>query len=185
MNEHADEHADDHADLSRMLERLRGFLAKLAALPDDIGPFSMAFREADGRAHRIVVPRPGALGCAQDLAVVAFFGTRRPEADSAALYGVDSELIDELAGFPEMVAYSSLSRDAHRGGNLVLATCRQALERWSRSAKHERVAKQLAPAHYTSVRIHQGTLPGGVVSGHAVQVSATRRLEFPSLAASA
>jgi hypothetical protein len=179
------EHPDDRDDLGRMLARLRGLIAKLGVLPDDIGPFSVAFREGDGRGHRIVVPRPAMLACRDDLAVVAFFGVRRPEADSGALHGIDSELIDELAGYPEMVAYSSLSRDAHRGGNLVLATCPRALERWSRSAKHERVARQLAPLHYTSVRIHQGTLPGGVVSSHPVRLSATRQLEFGALAVSA
>jgi hypothetical protein len=170
--------AEDVTDLARMMQRLRALVARLAALPDDLGPVSIGFREIDGRAHRIVVPRPRMLTAAVDLAVVAFFGTRRSDVNGTHLHSIDNELIDLLADHSEMVAYCSLSRDELRSGNMVLATSATALETWSRSARHQHAAHQLAPAHYSSIRIHRGTLPGGVLSQHAVELTATRQLAF-------
>lgn len=169
---------DDPTILSRMLDRLRDIVRHTENLPGDLGPVSLSFRDAARRGHRLVLLRPERLRRKADLALVGFFGHRREDVSDAPLYGIDSELIDELRDHPGIVSYSSLDLSEKSSANLVLATGRDVLDAWQRSAKHHKVSHDLAPRHYATVRIHIGSVPGGILSGRGAEIASTRQLDF-------
>jgi hypothetical protein len=172
------QHRHDLSIIERMLRKVRDLVPHVSGLPFHPGPVSLSFRDGDGRGHRLVVLRPQALGGSTELALVGFFGERRGDVSDAPLHRVDSELIDELAGHPGIVSYSSLDLGASSGANLVLATDRVTLERWQRSERHAFVARELAPRHYAAIRIHTGSVPGGLGAGRPAEIASTRELSF-------
>ena len=169
---------DDVIAMTRMLNRVRDLLPRLGLLPGELRPLSLSFRDGDGRGHRLVILEPESLPRPDDLALVAFFGQRRTDVSDAPLYQIDSDLVDDLREHPGLVSYSSLDLGAATSANLVLARDRGVLERWQRSPRHERVARDLAPRHYTAIRIHTGSVPGGLGSGREARIAGTRRLSF-------
>ena len=175
MTQHLPEERDA---LDRMLERLRDLVRHVDRLPHDMGPISLSFRDAQKRGHRVVLLSITELRRDSDLALVGFFGRRRDDVSDKPLYGLDSELIDELRDHPGIVSYSSLDLTERSSANLVLAKSRQALLDWQGSAKHEHISRKLAPRHYADVRIHTGVVPGGVLSGSEAHIAATRQLTF-------
>jgi hypothetical protein len=74
----------------------------------------------------------------------------------------DEELIQEFPGHPGILSYSSLELGDGDWGNLILLDGDEAREHWRVSERHAHAARELAPRHYTDVRLHQGILPGGV-----------------------
>lgn len=150
-----------------ILEAMRRTLRQtLAGLGPEVPPGTIVhLAEDDGRLHRVVVVNRGALAAAAPLAVVGFFGQGRPDADFAALADVDAELVDELRSHPDMLSYSSW--ELPRGGwaNLVLLADPQGARRWRESARHARAVAELTPRCYATIRIHSGTMPGGLAAG--------------------
>jgi hypothetical protein len=169
---------NDFLTIERMLKKVRELVPHTTGLPFHLGPVSLAFRDADGRGHRLVVLRPNALAGDAELALVGFFGERRTDISDAPLHQVDSELIEELRDHPGIVSYSSLDLGDGKGANLVLASDRQTLEVWQRSNRHAYVAKDLAPRHYAAIRIHVGSVPGGLGAGLPARIATTRELSF-------
>ena len=94
-----------------------------------------------------------------------------------ALQGV-RELSEELPGHPGIVSYSSLELPDGNWGNLIVLDPPEAGEHWRTSAKHAWAASELAPRHYTVVRLHNGRFPGGLRSGHDPVVTRTRYYDF-------
>jgi hypothetical protein len=125
-----------------------------------------------------VVIKPSALTTDAELALVGFFGERKKDVSDAPLYSVDSELIEELREHHGIVSYSSLELGEGRGANLVLAADRGTLDRWQHSNRHAHVARDLAPRHYAAIRIHVGSVPGGLRAGHPARIASTRELSF-------
>jgi hypothetical protein len=164
--------------IERMLQRLREVVRHVHRMPPSVGTISMSFRDAQKQGHRVVLLSLDQLRGIGDLTLVAFFGLRRDDISDEPLYGADSELIDELRDHSGIVSYSSLDLGEKRSGNVVLATSRQALDDWQKSAKHERVSRHLAPRHYASVRIHTGSLLGGLFGGSEASIATTRKLSF-------
>ncbi len=177
-------HHDDLPTIERMLRKVRELVPHVTQLPPELGPLSLAFRDGDHRGHRLVVLRPHALGAAAELALVAFFGERRSDVSDAPLHRVDTELIEELRDHPGIVSYSSLELGASTGANLVLATDPRSLEHWQRSERHALVARDLAPRHYHAIRIHVGSVPGGLAARQPARIASTRDLSFVGGAAS-
>ena len=125
----------------------------------------LAGHETDGRAHRAIVCDTRRLGDGRDLAWVGFFAVRRRDVDPAPLAVRDDELIQEFPGHPGILSYSSLELGDGDWGNLILLDGDEAREHWRVSERHAAAARDLAPRHYTDVRLHQGALPGGVRAG--------------------
>ena len=135
-------------------------------------------REPDGRPHRVVLGAAERLGVARDLGLVGFFALKRAGLDHAPLTRTDDELIEELPGHPGIVSYSSLELPDGNWGNLIVLDPPEAGEHWRTSAKHAWAASELAPRHYTVVRLHNGRFPGGLRSGHDPVVTRTRYYDF-------
>ena len=77
-----------------------------------------------------------------------------------------------------LLSYFDLELDV-RGtyGNLVLFTSAEASEAWSGNPIHKRAVEQ-SPHHYTTVRLHRGSVPGGLLGPGNLQISRTRYLDF-------
>lgn len=148
------------------LEQIRAALhATVRAMPVDPEPgLALHLQQPDGRAHRIVILNRLGLLASAPMAVVGFFGQRRPEADPAMLQDLDAELIEELQAHPSMLSYSSCELNCGGWANLVVLADPQGARRWRESARHVFAASQVAPRYYATVRIHNGALPAGLAS---------------------
>jgi len=148
-----------------MLEEVRRQVMRAGGLAASPRPLVLECREPDGRSHRAVICDERRLGDGRDLAWVGFFGVKRRDRDSAPLTVMDDELIGEFPAHPGILSYSSLEVADGDWGNLILLDGDESREHWRVSERHAYAARELAPHHYTDVRLHQGVLPGGVRGG--------------------
>ncbi len=98
--------------------------------------------------------------------------------DPAPLTAADDELILEFPWHPGILSYSSLEFRDGNWGNLIVVDPPEARDHWRTSDKHAWAARELAPRHYTVVRLHHGVFPGGLRSGRDPVLARTRYLDF-------
>lgn len=161
-----------------MLAEIRRQVARAATLPASPRPLVLEGREADGRAHRAVVCDERRLGDGRDLTWVGFFGVKRRDRDSTPLTLMDDELIREFPAHPGVLSYSSLEFADGDWGNLILLDGDAAAEQWRDGARHAYATRELAPHHYTDVRLHRGVLPGGVRGAGAPILRRTKYYDY-------
>ena len=172
-----------HADLDtleRMRARLRDTLAETQAAPanPDLEEIHIQYvHERDGRLHRMVIIDRMALLEQAERAVVGFFGQRRGEANPALLQDVDTELIREFLYHRYVLCYSSLELDGGNWANMVILQHIDGIEHWRLSQKHAYAARDLAPLHYSEIRLHNGLLPRGLASPRLL-LTATKYYDF-------
>lgn len=170
--------AEDLRAVGRMLETLRQAVARAGQWPAGPRPLTLEEREADGRAHRAIVCDARRLGAGRDVTWVGFFAEKRRDRDPTPLTVMDDELIEEFPAHPDILSYSSLELAGGDWGNLILLATEEAREHWRTSERHAYAARELAPRHYTHVRLHQGVLPGGVLGGRAPVLRRTRYYDY-------
>lgn len=168
----------DLAAVGHMLDELRRRMASALTLPAGPRPLVIEGREADGRTHRTIVCDERRLGDGRDLAWVGFFGVKRRDVDSAPLTVRDEELIREFPDHPGILSYSSFELGDGDWGNLILLDGDEAREHWRVSERHAHAVRELAPRHYTDVRLHQGVLPGGVRAAGAPVLRRTKYYDY-------
>lgn len=170
--------AEDLVAIRTMAGRLRGLLAEPATVPDHPRPLGLDGREPDGRQHRVVLGDVRRLGAGRDLGFVGFFATKRPGLDHAPLTATDDELLLEFPAHPGILSYSSLELPDGNWANLIVLDPPEAKEHWRTSEKHAWAARELAPRHYTVIRLHNGVFPGGLGEGRDPVVARTRYHDF-------
>jgi hypothetical protein len=168
--------AEDLAAIRTMAEGLRELLGR--PLPSGARPLVLTVRTPAGRQHRAVIGHDGPLRAGRDLAWVGFFATRRAGMDHAPLTAADDELIAEFPRHPAIASYSSLEFADGNWGNLIVVDPPEGREHWRTSEKHAWAARELAPRHYTVIRLHQGVFPGGLWSGRDPIVGRTKYYDF-------
>jgi hypothetical protein len=141
-------------------------------------PLVVEAREADGRRHRTIVCDDRRLRDGRDLRWVGFFGVKRRDVDATPLTVRDDELVREFPAHPGVLSYSSLELGDGDWGNLILLDGDEAREHWRAGERHAHAARELAPRHYTDVRLHQGVLPGGVGTGGPVVLCRTKYYDY-------
>ncbi len=134
--------------------------------------------EAGGRPHRAVIVHLDALRRGASLTVVGFFGQCRPGADALEVHMADSVLLHEFVDHPDLLSYSSLQLADGQWGNLVLFRRAEGLQHWNRSPFHARVAAEISPRYYRSIRLHNGVLPGGLFGGEPICLTRTKYYDF-------
>ena len=169
--------AHDLAAVRVMLEAVRRVSGRPASPP---APRRLVVegREPDGRAHRTILCDAARLGDGRDLDWVGFFAAKRRDVDSAPLHVRDDELIAEFPAHPGVLSYSSIEIGGGDWGNLILLDGVAAREHWGTGDRHAHAVRELAPRHYTDVRLHLGVLPGGVGAGRALVLRRTRYLDY-------
>jgi hypothetical protein len=166
--------ADDLAALRVMLATVR----HLTDGPAGARPFVLEAREADGREHRTIICNGPRLRDGRDVAWVGFFAVKRRDVDPAPLHVRDDELIREFPAHPGILSYSSLEVGGGDWGNLILVAGDDAREHWRTSERHAHAVRELAPRHYTDVRLHVGALAGGVRAGAEPTLRLTRYYDY-------
>jgi hypothetical protein len=161
-----------------MLAAIRRALAAGAGLGKGPRPHVLALPGLEDRVHRAIVCDAERLGDGRDLAWVGFFAVKRRDRDPAPLTVMDDELIGEFPAHPGVLSYSSLELLHGDWGNLILLDGDAARERWRDGERHAYAARELAPRHYTDVRLHQGVLPGGVGAGCEPVLRRTRYYDY-------
>jgi hypothetical protein len=139
------------------------------------------FSTIHGRRLRAVVTQLEALRRPQDVLLVGFFGHRRPDVPPDVDEDkdtIDAELIAELPQYPGVLGYSTVEINTADYGNLVLLERPESAEEWRTSARHGFAARVIAPRYYTTIRLHNGVLPGGLFSGQAPVLLRTKYYDY-------
>ncbi len=134
---------------------------------------------SDGRRQLLVVPDWAALVAARDVTAVGFFGQLRRGIDHAILFDLEAKLADTFASFAKLglLSYHDLGAEHGRFGNLVLFSQPDGPELWHTNPAH-REAVAIAPAHYESIRLHRGVVPGDFTGTAKLAVQRTSYLDF-------
>lgn len=168
-------------DLAAVRQMIGALREIVAARPrealDGPRPVVLNWPQPEGRMHRVVIAHYDGLIARCDLAIVGFFGDMRPGADSSVLDGMDELLIGEFVFHKGVLSYSTLELADGNCGNLVLLNPPQARDHWRASAKHAS-AVNIAPQYYADVRLHNGTLPGGLIGGGEPVLTRTKYYDF-------
>ncbi len=178
---HPDHNPADLAALAAMAARLRQVLLESGAAELMTPGQIYELRTPEGRRLRVVVSQPDGLRGSGDLPLVGFFGHRRPVVPPDVIAdkdAIDLELIAEFPQHPGVLAYCSMALDDADYGNLVLMAQAETRDRWSTSARHAYASRVIAPQYYATVRLHNGLLPGGLVSGRAPVLLRTKYYDY-------
>jgi hypothetical protein len=180
---HVEHNAEDLRAMIIMAAHLRHLLLENAH-PEITGPYQIHEMTAShGRRLRMIIAQPTALMVDTDLTVVGFFGHRRPAVLGPLHedeHSIDAEMIAEIPNYPGVLGYCSMEVGETDYGNLVLMASADTIDHWRTSARHSFAARVVAPAMYTSVRLHNGLLPGGLMCGADPLLVRTKYYDYRS-----
>jgi hypothetical protein len=168
----------DEATLGYMLEDLRALLARMATGEIAVIPYQSVEWLVHGLKRRVIVANAMGLHNRRTICVVGFFGERHVEQDHAPLEEANAEIVLEFRNFPGILSYSSMEMPDGNWANLVLHDIPEVREYWRASERHARAAQELSPKYYRTVRIHNGTLPGGIMSGRTIAIERTKYWDY-------
>lgn len=162
--------------MDRMLMRLR---REALSWPSSQAPVEMLKYTPDGCRHWLVVPSTPALGGAQDVTAVGFFGDLRPGMNHSAIYKLEADVVARLGHYAPvgLLSYYDAEIAPALHGNLVLFRTREVPSEWHSDRVHA-AAVAIAPRHYSAVRLHRGIIHGALLGqGHLV-IKRTRYFDF-------
>lgn len=135
-----------------------------------------------GRQHRLMINQAHVLRTLPHLDFVGFFGQRRRGLATAPLLdlivALDDALVAELREHPGIVGYCTCELADGDYGNLVLLRAEAAKAEWAKSERHSYVAHTLSPRYYRRVRLHHGSIPGGLAAGHDPVIERTQYFDY-------
>lgn len=116
------------------------------------------------------------------VAIVGFFGERNPAGEAAVeteVESVNASMVDEFDQFPVLLGYvSRLLDDGLNFANLVVLAGADGISRWRDLPGHVRAVSDLAPRFYSSVRIYNGSLPGGLEAAELVRLDVVKYWDY-------
>jgi hypothetical protein len=169
--------APDLDVMAYMLQDLRTLLRSADAGKVDVWrhrPFTWTVHSLH---RRTVVCEPVHIRDSLRTCIVGFFGNRRNEFPWERTDAIDVLLIDEFKSYPGILSYTSMELADDYWANLVVHAEPDDREVWRTSAPH-RHAVELSPKLYTSVRIYNGHLPGGIVGSRAIEIDSTKYWDY-------
>lgn len=170
----------DLSVLSYMLEDLRAMLGEMSDGALTVTPYQPMEWLVHGLKRRTILTNPVRLHAREDVCVVGFFGERHIDRDGSPLEEANAEIVLEFRNYPGILSYSSMEMSDGNWANLVLHDVPEAREYWRASEAHAKAARELSPLFYRTVRIHNGTLAGGVPGGKQILVERTKYWDFRS-----
>ena len=145
------------------------------------GRKDVCIRETDpeGRRHLLVVPDTRALLAARDPTVVGFFGRPRSDADVSILFDLEEELVAGMGAYAAggLLSYYDLEFVKGAYGNLILFATPDGPGAWRENPVHHR-AVAISPDNYHEIRLHLGTLSGGLLEPGNLSLSRTKYLDY-------
>jgi hypothetical protein len=166
----------DASVMDRMLRRLR---REALSWPSGQTSAELLKHTRAGCRHWLVVPDAPALGGAQDVTAVGFFGDLRPAMDHSAIYQLEADVVARLGRYAPvgLLGYYDAEIAPALHGNLVLFRTREVPPEWHRDRAHA-AAVASAPRHYSVVRLHRGMIRGALLGpGHLI-IQRTRYFDF-------
>jgi len=144
-------------------------------------PWLYSLEERQRRSHRIVLYQPQALLQKQDLAFVGFVSGKQQTLDRRVvdrLNAVDQDMLSELVHIPGLLSYSSLELQTGNWYNLVILQSLAAKSHFHTIGTHRYAAYELSPHYYEWIRLHSGSLRGGLACGQLL-LRGTKYYTFP------
>lgn len=142
---------------------------------------NVIIRETDaaGLRHLLVVPDTHALIDARDLLVVGFFGRPREDAQTTLLFELEERLVAGMSAYAAhgLLSYYDLELVKGAYGNLILFAKPDGPARWGENPVH-REAVEISPRNYHEIRLHQGSLPGGILEDGELRLTRTRYIDY-------
>ena len=129
-------------------------------------PLFYSFKGLRGRQHRMILLAPAELLTPEAMRFVGFVSRRSPTAEQQVIdeiFRADELMLKEITHIPGLLSYSSLELHPGVWYNLVLFRNADVKMHVRSGATHRYAAHQLSPAYYEWIRLHNGTLPGGLV----------------------
>lgn len=129
-------------------------------------PLCYSFKGLRGRQHRMILLAPGELLTPEAMRFVGFVSRRSPTAEQQVIdeiFRVDELMLAEITRIPGLLSYSSLELHPGVWYNLVLFRDANVKMHVRSGATHRYAAHQLSPAYYEWIRLHNGTMPDGLV----------------------
>jgi hypothetical protein len=168
---------NDVVSIRHMSWALRRILDSRSTLSFRARPLMLEVGD-EAHPHRVVICDDDALETEPTPCFVGFFAIKRPWVDHALLTQVDDQLITEFPQHPGVLSYSSIALTDGNWGNLIVLRASSDGDRWRDGARHAWAARHLAPAHYVSVRLHNGLFFGGLRSGLEPVLLRTRYWDY-------
>jgi hypothetical protein len=168
---------EDLRVMDQMLVRLRRHVAEVV-IPSGDGSRDDRLTDPDGSQLKIAIPDVREAIAPRDLVAVGFFGQARMGVDHAPIIDLESALIADLAAHPGLLVYQNLFWPGVGWGNLVLFDGWESKDRWGRDDPRHIDAVRRSPTHYHSIRLHNGTIAGGLPGLGGVLLVRTRYLDF-------
>lgn len=160
--------------LRYMLDQMRDMLDTLLHLSEY---FDIINCPDDGRSCRYIIPRPPLLAKADNLAVVGFFGEKRPDATPAHFGHLGERIMRTIPTHPDILGYSNKELESGDFSNLVLLRDEAVKNEWMDGTDHTR-AVALSPTYYTAVRIYNGTLTGGITAPQTLTLTKVKYYDY-------
>ncbi len=134
--------------------------------------------EPDGRTLRQIVVRPDHLREGRHLTLVGFFGQRRLDVQEDPLNLSDKLLVERFHEHDGLLSYSTIELTCGNYANAVLFTSEEAKNFWGRHPDHARLAAELSPRIYHSVRIYNGQLTAGIAGPDSLRLNTVKYYDF-------
>lgn len=170
----------DLAILRYMAQRIYVTLYLLDEPADPSQPLVYYSEEGRKYIHRIAIYKPEELLQNNSIDFVGFVSAKLKPGSLQVIeeiHSVDKKLIVELISTPGLLSYSSMEMRDGRWCNLVLLSDAEAKLHIRNSETHAYAAYQLSPRYYEWVRIHNGTMPGGL-AGNEMVLQRTKYYQF-------
>jgi hypothetical protein len=172
-----DNTATDLRVMNLMLARLRSYMAEVV-VPSQAGARDDRVIEPDGSQLRVAIPDVTAAVEPRDVVAVGFFGHARTSVDHAPIIDLESALVSDIGRDSGLLVYQNVYWPGVGWGNLVLFDSWDAKDRWGRDDARHVESIRRSPAHYHSIRLHNGVVPGGVPGDSGVTLVRTRYLDY-------
>jgi hypothetical protein len=134
--------------------------------------------DEQGRHFRIYYIQPALLFEPFTITAVGFFGQKRPNADIRPLVEADKKFETQFHAHPGLLSLSTVRLPGGDFGNLVLFTSKEAKDRWNFNPLHHKLAAEVSPPYYRSIRLNNGILPGGLIAPDDLYLERTRYIDY-------
>jgi hypothetical protein len=173
--------ADDLATMRKMAHQLVDTYEdpKVCDFTMRNGPVCQS--DPQGRHFRIYYIRPDRLFEGDRLAVVGFFGSRRPGADIQPLLRADKLFEAEFDKHPDLLSLSTVRVANGNFGNLVVFANREAISIWNNTPVHRKLVAEISPPYYQSIRLNNGWLPRGLAEPDALWIGRVKYIDYGSM----
>jgi hypothetical protein len=131
-----------------------------------------------GRHFRIYYIRPERLFSTRNLAVVGFFGLKRPGADIRPLLEADKLFEAEFHNHVDLLSLSTVRLANGNFGNLVVFARPDAIPIWNNSPVHRKLVAEISPPYYLTIRLNNGWLPQGLDAPDSLWIERVKYIDY-------